>query len=137
LSKKLAKQGSKLVLIDIDTAANEKTAEEITEASGQAFTYTCDLSNREDIYRVADKVKSRFVVVFILFLWIFFILIQTKKKIKEEIGNISILVNNAGIVTGKKFLDSPDPLILKTFQVNTTAHFWLAKGLFCRIYTNS
>jgi all-trans-retinol dehydrogenase (NAD+) len=68
LSKKLAKQGSKLVLIDIDTAANEKTAEEITEASGQAFTYTCDLSNREEIYRVADKVKSRFVVVFILFL---------------------------------------------------------------------
>ena len=59
LSKKLANQGAKLVLIDIDTPANQKTAEEIIESGGQAFAYTCDLSNREEIYRVADEVKKK------------------------------------------------------------------------------
>ena len=57
LSKKLAKQGAKLVLVDIDTKANEKTVEEITEFGGQAFAYTCDLTNREEIYRVAEEVN--------------------------------------------------------------------------------
>ncbi len=40
-------------------------------------------------------------------------------------GDITILVNNAGIVTGKRFLESSDSAIEKTFQVNTLAHFWV------------
>ena len=56
LSKKLAKQGARLVLVDIDTKANEETADEIREMGGVAFTFTCDLSKREDIYRVAKEV---------------------------------------------------------------------------------
>ena len=51
-------------------------------------------------------------------------------KIKKKVGDITILVNNAGIVTGKKFLDSSDPAIEKTIQVNTMAHFWLSKSNF-------
>lgn len=46
-------------------------------------------------------------------------------QVKREVGDISILVNNAGIVTGKKFMDSPDALIEKTMEVNTMAHFWV------------
>ena len=45
-------------------------------------------------------------------------------------GNVHILVNNAGIVTGKKFLDSSDKEIEKTFQVNTLAHFWVIRLFF-------
>lgn len=56
LSKKVAKQGARLVLVDIDTRANEKTADEIREMGGVAFTFTCDLSKREDIYKVANEV---------------------------------------------------------------------------------
>ena len=39
---------------------------------------------------------------------------------------MTILINNAGIVTGKKFLESPDALIEKTVQVNSMAHFWVS-----------
>lgn len=53
-------------------------------------------------------------------------------QVKREAGDVSILVNNAGIVTGKKFMDAPDSLIEKTVEVNTMAHFWVGN---CR--TNS
>ncbi|MDK2413478.1 SDR family NAD(P)-dependent oxidoreductase, partial [Aphanizomenon sp. 202] len=46
----------------------------------------------------------------------------------EEVGKVDILVNNAGIVTGKHFMDSPDDHIVRTFQVNTFAHFWTVKA---------
>lgn len=47
-------------------------------------------------------------------------------QVKREAGDVSILVNNAGIVTGKKFMDAPDSLIEKTVEVNTMAHFWVS-----------
>lgn len=47
-------------------------------------------------------------------------------QVKREAGDVSILVNNAGIVTGKKFMEAPDSLIEKTVEVNTMAHFWVS-----------
>lgn len=47
-------------------------------------------------------------------------------QVKREVGDVTILVNNAGIVTGKKFMDAPDSLIEKTMEVNTMAHFWVS-----------
>ena len=58
VSKKFAKLGAKLVLVDIDEKANEKTANEIIMSGGTATAFKCDLSKREEIYRVADEVKK-------------------------------------------------------------------------------
>ncbi|KAG2458483.1 RDHE2 dehydrogenase, partial [Polypterus senegalus] len=49
-------------------------------------------------------------------------------SVKREVGDVTILINNAGIVTGKKFMDSPDDLVQKTLEVNTLAHFWTYKA---------
>ena len=38
---------------------------------------------------------------------------------------VSILVNNAGIVIGKKFMETPDHLLIRTMDVNVMAHFWV------------
>ena len=46
-------------------------------------------------------------------------------QVKNDVSDVTMLVNNAGIVTGKKFLECDDKLIEKTFQVNTVAHFWV------------
>lgn len=46
-------------------------------------------------------------------------------QVKKEVGDVGILINNAGIVTGKKFIDSPDSLVEKTMEVNIMAHFWV------------
>lgn len=56
MSKKLAKLGAKLVLIDVNSKANEETANEIMMDGGTAYTFTCDLSKREDVYRAVDEV---------------------------------------------------------------------------------
>lgn len=79
---------------------NEETVREIRAAGGKCYGYQVDVSSRESIYEAAQKVK-------------------------EEVGKVEILINNAGIVSGKKFLDTPDTLIEKTMTVNTMSNFWV------------
>ena len=47
--------------------------------------------------------------------------IKTAKIVKEEIGSIDILINNAGIIVGKFFLDHTHEDIDRTMGVNSTA----------------
>lgn len=56
MAKKLAKLGARLVLIDVDEKANQKTANEILNEGGNAKAFTCDLSDRKAIYAVTDEV---------------------------------------------------------------------------------
>lgn len=36
-----------------------------------------------------------------------------------------MLINNAGVVSGRALLDTPDDLIERSFNVNVLAHFWV------------
>lgn len=36
-----------------------------------------------------------------------------------------MLINNAGVVSGRALLDTPDELIERSFNVNVLAHFWV------------
>lgn len=46
-------------------------------------------------------------------------------QVRSEVGDVTVLVNNAGIVSGKTFSEVSDKLAELTFQVNTIAHFWV------------
>ncbi|XP_037364349.1 epidermal retinol dehydrogenase 2-like [Talpa occidentalis] len=112
LALKFASLASVLVLWDINKEGNEETLKMVQEAGAtRVYAYTCDCSQREEIYRVADKVK-------------------------KEVGDVSILINNAGIVTGKSFLDCPDELIEKSFDVNFKAHIWTYKAFLPAMIAN-
>ncbi|EMD40937.1 hypothetical protein CERSUDRAFT_149498 [Gelatoporia subvermispora B] len=50
------------------------------------------------------------------------------RQIVEELGHPTILVNNAGVVQGKRLLDLTPEDIQQTFGVNTLAHFWALKA---------
>ena len=50
-------------------------------------------------------------------------------QVRDEVGDVTVLVNNAGVVTGKKFYDLPDKMVELTFNVNTVAHLWVSFGL--------
>ncbi|KAG6878564.1 hypothetical protein C0993_003019 [Termitomyces sp. T159_Od127] len=50
------------------------------------------------------------------------------KRIIEEIGEPTILINNAGVVQGKLILDLNPADVHQTFSVNTLAHFWTLKA---------
>jgi all-trans-retinol dehydrogenase (NAD+) len=46
----------------------------------------------------------------------------------EEVGPIDILINCAGVVTGKRLLDADAEAIRRTFDVNTLALYWTTKA---------
>merc|ERR1719454_1711646 len=60
-----------------------------------------------------------------------------KKTLNDNKAFVSILVNNAGVVTGRSFLDCQDKLINLTMDVNTTAHFWTLKGFLPEMINNN
>ncbi len=61
------------------------------------------MSDREQVYARADEVRA-------------------------AAGDVDVLVNNAGIVSGKPLLDLPDEQIERTFAVNTLALYWTTKA---------
>ncbi|KIK04704.1 hypothetical protein K443DRAFT_675718 [Laccaria amethystina LaAM-08-1] len=65
--------------------------------------YKCDISKWEEVEAVA-------------------------KKVFNEIGQPTILINNAGVVQGKLILDLAPENIEQTFGVNTLSHFWILKA---------
>ena len=46
-------------------------------------------------------------------------------QVKQDVGCVTVLINNAGIVSGEKFLETSDDKAALTFQVNTVAHLWV------------
>jgi len=100
---RFARLGATVVTWDINKSGNEETVDMIKKEGNRAFSYTVDMSSREAIYNAAEKTK-------------------------EDIGPVTILVNNAGIVSGTAVMDTPDSKIIKTFEVNILAHFWMIKA---------
>ncbi|CAG11636.1 unnamed protein product, partial [Tetraodon nigroviridis] len=113
MAQEFAALDTVLVLWDINQDGMKETAR-LAKQSGarKVYCYLCDCSDKNEVYRVADEVK-------------------------REAGDVSILVNNAGIVTGKKFMDAPDSLIEKTLEVNTMAHFWTYKAFLPAMIANN
>ncbi|XP_067887970.1 epidermal retinol dehydrogenase 2 isoform X1 [Heterodontus francisci] len=104
IALEFARLHATLVLWDVNEEGNNETARLARErGASRVHTYLCDCSKKTSVYEIADQVK-------------------------REVGDVSILINNAGIVTGKKFTDSPDALMEKTMEVNTLAHFWTYKA---------
>lgn len=104
-----AKEGAHLVLWDCNTAANEQTARLARETGVEVHAYTVDLSERKNIYETAARVRA-------------------------EVGEVSILVNNAGVVAGRRLLDCPDEILERTLLVNCHALFWVRPdGHVCEI----
>jgi all-trans-retinol dehydrogenase (NAD+) len=103
LATELANAGATLVLWDIDADGLSQAQAELTAAGHAADVYVCDLTKREDIAAVAAQT-----------------LVQS--------GPVDILINNAGVVSGKNLLDISDAEIERTFQVNTLALFWTVRA---------
>jgi len=104
VAKLLAKKGCTLICWDLNEEGNEKTVSEIRKGGGEAYGFKVDVTNRQQVY-------------------------ETAKKVENLAGNVTLLVNNAGIVGGTSFLDAKDEVIQKTFEVNSISHFWTTKAV--------
>ena len=67
-----AREGAQVVLLDVNEPGAAEAADEIRDAGGVAFSFALDVTSREDCNAVANKIAA-------------------------EVGQVSILVNNAGI----------------------------------------
>ncbi|KAJ6657461.1 hypothetical protein lerEdw1_002396 [Lerista edwardsae] len=107
-----AKRQSKLVLWDINKHAVETTAEECRRLGATVHTFVVDCSLKEEIYSAAEKVK-------------------------RNVGDVGILVNNAGVVATADLLSTQDKQIEKTFEVNILAHHWTTKAFLPTMMENN
>jgi all-trans-retinol dehydrogenase (NAD+) len=57
MAKKFSKLGAVLVLVDINEKGNLETLKDICDAGGKAYAFKCDLSNKDEIYKVAKEVE--------------------------------------------------------------------------------
>ncbi len=95
LGKRLLELGAEsLTIWDVNEKGLQETAQEIKEYS--AHTFCIDLRDTEAIQ-------------------------STAKEVLSTIGNIDILINNAGVVVGKDFIDHSPKDIDFTLEVNTAA----------------
>lgn len=102
MAKKFAKMGAKISICDLNLENAKKVEKEIIDDGGEAFAIFCNVVE-------VDNVKS------------------AAKAAIEKFGDVTILINNAGIVTGKKLLDSTEKLIQTTIAVNTTSHSYTVR----------
>ncbi len=103
LAEKLAAAGARLVLWDIDEAGLAGVREALEGSGGRVTVYRCDVASRESVDAVG-------------------------RQVLEAHGPVDVLINNAGVVTGKPLLEASDRAIERTFAINTLAHFWTVRA---------
>ena len=104
MALRMAREGGRIIAWDISAEALEKVLAELKMASGGVHLgMVCDVSDSKTVYRKAEAVKTK-------------------------AGQPDILINNAGMVSGKRFLDCSDEEIQRTMGVNTMALFWTTKA---------
>ena len=103
-----AERGARVVLWDRDHHGLERVRAEVAARSRHAHCYTLDLSDREAIRATAQHVF-------------------------DEVGGVDVLINNAGVVTGKSFTEASDDEILRTFAVNALAPIWATRAFLPRM----
>jgi len=94
--KLLEQRAKKLIIWDIDEQNLTETAGDLKEKGYDIYTYIVDVANTEQV-------------------------IKTAKKVKEEAGQIDILINNAGVVVGKEFYRYKHKDIDFVMSVNSNA----------------
>lgn len=59
------------------------------------------------------------------------------KEIRAQVGNPTVILNNAGVVRGKSIIDSSEKDIRFTFEVNALAHYWIVQEFLPSLIENN
>lgn len=112
LAHQYAQLGAILVCWDINETENEKTVQELRKMGAKAYGYKCDVSDREAVLELA-------------------------KKVKQEVGDVTVVVNNAGIMPCHPLLHHNHQEIRKIFDINVFAHFWMLEAFLPSMIQNN
>lgn len=100
-----AERGANVAVIDVNQEKAEEVAALISSIHGvKSIALQCDV-------RSPTAVKDTF------------------NKVKQSLGEIDILINNAGITNCRPLTTLTEAQIENTFKVNVLAHFWSLKAV--------
>lgn len=94
-----AERGARVTIWDVSAERGRQVRDEIRAGGGRVDAATIDITDREAVDRAA-----------------------------AEAGAVDILINNAGVVTGKRLLDAEPDAIRRTFEVNTLSLYWMTRA---------
>lgn len=103
IALRFAAAGATVVVSSRTLSELEAVVDEITTAGGTAHAVTCDVTDREQVDRLAVAVE-------------------------ERLSGADVLVNNAGAAGSHKFLTHPDELWHKMLSVNLTSVYYVTKA---------
>jgi len=103
LAEKIAAENAHVILWDVDGKALRNLSQQLKSLGHRSSSYLCDVGDREAVYGRAERVL-------------------------EQHGSVDVLINNAGIVTGKLFLAASDEEVERTFRINSLALFWITRA---------
>lgn len=99
-----AREGSRVVLTDIDDKELQKTAGEMKDAGHDVYSYLHDVSDRDACLKLAEQVES-------------------------EVGPIDVLVNNAAIAINKTVLGTSEEEYRRITGVNYLGQIWMMQAV--------
>ena len=95
-----ARKGAHVIIWDRDRDAAERVRDEILAEGGSAESHVVDITEVPVVDRVA-----------------------------ERSGRVDVLINNAGVVSGKHLLDATESDIRRTYEVNALAPYWVTRAV--------
>ncbi|WP_168414927.1 glucose 1-dehydrogenase [Acinetobacter indicus] len=106
--RRLAEEGAKVAIFDMNMTAAEQLAQEINQQNGQALAVQCDITNHNTVEQAVHQVES-------------------------QLGPVDGLVNNAGWDIFKPFVKTNPQEWDKLIQINLVGmlnmHFAVLKGM--------
>ncbi|MEL3905774.1 MAG: SDR family oxidoreductase [Treponema sp.] len=103
VAEHFARMGCTVIVWDVNQRNLQLLQEDAEQAHLPVIGMYCDITDRNQVYTRA-------------------------KEVEETFGTLDILMNNAGVVTGKSLLEASDDDILLTMNVNTMALFWTVRA---------
>ncbi|WP_243301112.1 SDR family oxidoreductase [Geothrix oryzisoli] len=97
------RRGARVSLVDREAKGLGEVCEAIRGRQGDAEGFVVDLSDKAAVQAACAEIR-------------------------QHRGAVDILINNAGIVSGKTLLECSDEAIERTFQVNVLANFWTVRA---------
>ncbi|XP_054741519.1 short-chain dehydrogenase/reductase family 16C member 6 isoform X3 [Anastrepha obliqua] len=94
---------ARVVIWDINLEAIKTTTDLLGRNGYTCKGYVVDISDRDQVYERAAQTIN-------------------------EVGNVEILCNNAGVVCCRPFWDLPDRVIQNTYNINIISHYWTVKA---------
>ncbi|WP_394215422.1 SDR family oxidoreductase [Brachybacterium vulturis] len=99
LALEAARRGADVTIWDLDQARAEAVVAEIRALGATAVAARVDITDQEQVTAAA-----------------------------QPAGPQDVVINNAGIITGKRLLEASDEEIRRTFELNTLALFWVTRA---------